>query len=178
MPVYLFALTQLFTVGPPTSIYRHLRFCLGSLRAGVNPAPTIPVYLFITPTYDGWHASVFISTSAVLSGLLRAGVNPAPTIPVYLFITPTYDGWHASVFISTSAVLSGFVAGGGKPRPYNNARLSGLIRRSGGGKPRPYNNARLSGLIRRSGGGEPRPYNNARLSGLTASTFFYAYLII
>jgi len=107
------------TVGAPLSLYRHLRFCLGSLRAGVNPAPTKPVYLFITPTYDGWRASVFISTSAVLSGV---------------------------------------VAGGGKPRPYNNARLSGLIRHSGGGKPRPYNSPCLNSLsdIRR-GEACPRP---------------------
>jgi len=50
----------------------------GLLRAGVNPAPTKPVYLFITPTYDGWHASVFISTSAVLSGLVAGGGKPRP----------------------------------------------------------------------------------------------------
>ncbi len=134
-PVYLF-ITPTFKVGTPTSIYRHLRFCLGSLRAGVNPAPTMPVYLFVLtqPFTVGPHTSIYRHLRFCL-GSLRAGVNPAPTIPCVSI--------HYQISVGARLVL-----------------------------------ARLSGLIRRSDGGKPRPYNNARLSGLTASTFFYAYLII
>ena len=163
------------TVGTPLSLYRHLRFCLGSLRAEINPAPTMPVYLFITPTYDGWHASVFISTSAVLSGFVAAGVNPAPTKPVYLFVLtqPFTVAPPTSVFRHLR--FCRICHGRGKPRPYNSRFMSRLYQISVGAR---LVLARLSGLIRRSGGGKPRPYNNARLSGLTASTFFYVYLII
>lgn len=80
-PVYLFALTQPFTVAPPTSISRHLRFCRVCYRRGKPRPYNARLFIRSNPTFYGWTAHVYLSTSAVLLGLLRAGVNPAPTMP-------------------------------------------------------------------------------------------------